>query len=34
MEGENLQGLVKKQAETIQRLETRIVELEAIVARL
>ncbi|MHB9294183.1 putative IS66 family transposase ISCku6 [Hollandina sp. SP2] len=34
MEGENLQELVKKQAETIRLLEARIIELEAIVARL
>jgi hypothetical protein len=32
MEGENLQELVKKQAETIKRLEARIVELEAVIA--
>jgi hypothetical protein len=34
MEGENLQELVKKQAEMIQKLQARIVELEAIIARL
>jgi hypothetical protein len=34
MEGESLSGLVKKQAETIQRLEARIVELEVVIARL
>jgi transposase len=34
MEGENLQELVKKQAETIKLLESRILELEAIIARL
>jgi hypothetical protein len=34
MEGGNLQELVKKQAETIKLLEARIVELEAVIARL
>ncbi|MDR1301236.1 MAG: DUF6444 domain-containing protein [Treponema sp.] len=34
MEGENLSELVKKQAETIKRLEARIGELEAVIARL
>jgi transposase len=34
MEGENLQELVKKQAETIKLLQVRIVELEAVVSRL
>jgi transposase len=34
MEGENLQELVKKQTETIKLLKARIVELEAIIARL
>jgi FtsZ-binding cell division protein ZapB len=32
MEGENLQELVKKQAETIKLLQVRIVELEAVIA--
>jgi hypothetical protein len=31
---ENLQELVKRQAETIRLLEARIIELEAIIARL
>jgi hypothetical protein len=34
MEGENLQELVKKQAETIKLLQARIVELEAVITRL
>jgi hypothetical protein len=34
MEGEDLQELVKKQAETIELLQARIVELEAVIARL
>jgi cell division protein FtsB len=34
MEGENLQKLIKKHAETIKQLEARIVELEAVIARL
>jgi hypothetical protein len=34
MKGENLQELVKRQAEIIRSLEARIAELEAVIARL